>query len=77
MKIPKTPKFFNFIRCYIFGIHEWTTDFKKRGGKPMEGLDTPEKVKAAMINDAKIYCDYCGHPSELNKRLEDLCSKTK
>ncbi len=71
MKIVKLRNF-NWIRCHIFGLHDWTTDLKERGGKPMEGLDTPEKVKAALINDCKMYCKDCGHQSELNKRLENL-----
>lgn len=58
--------------CKLLGLHDWTTDLEKRGGKPIEGLDTPEKIKAAFINDCKMYCDCCGHQSELNKRLEGL-----
>ncbi len=58
--------------CKLLGLHKWTTDLEKRGGKPIEGLDNPEKIKAAFINDCKMYCDCCGHQSELNKRLENL-----
>ena len=61
--------------CYILGLHDWTTDLEKRGGKPMEGLDTPEKIKAAFINDCKMYCNNCGHQSELNKRLGNIFDK--
>ena len=65
-------KILTWIRCHIFNFHDWTTDLEQRGGKPMEGLDTPEKIKAAFINDCRMYCKDCKHPSEMNKQLENL-----
>ncbi len=65
-------KLSKLIRCYVFGMHNWTTDLEQRGGKPMEGLDTVEKVKAAFKNDCRMYCKYCNHESELNKRHEGI-----
>jgi hypothetical protein len=60
-------KILTWIKCHIFNHHDWTTDLEQRSGKPMEGLDTPEKIKAAFINDCRMYCKDCEHESEISK----------
>lgn len=64
-------KILTWIRCHIFRYHDWTTNLEQRGCKPIDGLITTEDVKAAIINDCKMYCKDCKHESELNKTLEN------
>jgi hypothetical protein len=68
-------KIAKWIRCHVFGLHDWTTDLEKRGGKQMEGLDTDEKIKAAFINDCRMYCDFCGNESEVSKEFTEKMKK--
>jgi len=62
-------KISSWIRCNIFKHHNWTSAIQERGGKPQEGLDTAEKLIAAVRKDARLYCKDCKRESELNKRL--------
>jgi hypothetical protein len=41
----------------------------------MDGLDTPEKIKAAFINDCRMYCKDCKYPSEISEQFNKELKK--
>jgi len=52
--------------CYIWRFHDWTS-LAQQGVKPTEGQ--VKDIEAGFKEYAKMYCNRCGHESELNNRL--------
>jgi len=55
-----------FVRCRIFGNHEWTTRMQQ-GLRPEPDLLTAETIVHSFHKWCSMWCKHCGHFSELNK----------
>lgn len=55
-------KILRFIKCYVLKDHAWTSASMK-GEKPKTPIVDIEKE---FWEYAKMYCEHCGHESELN-----------
>lgn len=56
--------FIKLIACKILGLHSWTSS-SLRG----ESIKQPiVNLEEELREYARMYCEHCGHESELNKR---------
>jgi len=65
-------KLLNWINCYIFGYHHWTS--KVQEGLPCEFSPRPadhewtkEEIEKEFWIYARMYCKHCRKMSKLNK----------